>query len=145
MEGIRMSVNTLPSPAPPRYRITCGAMLIAIAVLHQVVGIVMGLGLDPTITFTGQPPLPAMLHDGVVNSVGLDPWRQAITWFLLWGLVVGLLGFTMHQSERRGVQPTRSFALLLAALCVVGIVLMPVSGFWLGLVPAALAYHRAGR
>ena len=140
-----MSEIALHSPTPPRYRITCGAILMAIAVLHQVVGIVMGLGLDPNIPFTGQPPLAAMFHDGVVNSVGLDPWRQAITWFLLWGLVFGLLGFTTHQAERRGVRPTRSFALLLAALCIVGIVLMPVSGFWMGLVPAALAYHRAER
>jgi hypothetical protein len=126
-----------------QHRITCGAILMAIAMVHQVVGVAIGFGLDPNVAFVGQPPLSAMLHDGIVGSVGLDPWRLAIAWFLLWGFVLGLLGLSVHQAERRGCPPTRKFAVLLGALCVVGIVLMPVSGFWLGLVPAVIAFRRA--
>jgi Family of unknown function (DUF6463) len=127
----------------PRPRITVGAMLVGIALIHTVFGVAIGSGLDPSVAFEGEPALTAMLADGVVDSVGGDPWRAAITWFLLWGLVLGLLGLEAHQSERAGVPPSRSFALGLAALCVLGVVLMPASGFWLGFVPALFAYRRA--
>ena len=129
---------------PPRPRFTVGALLIAIAGLHQLVGLAIGLGLDPNAKFPGAPPLVAMVRDGLVASVGItDPWRVAITWFLLWGFVFALVGLVAHQTERAGVPLSRTFALSLAALCALGVALMPVSGFWLGFGPAYLALRRA--
>ena len=45
----------------------------------------------------------------------------------------------------RGIALPRSFAVGLFALSVTGIVLLPVSGFWLALVPAWLVWRRAER
>jgi hypothetical protein len=124
-------------------RFTVGMMLGAIAVVHEIVGVTIGLGLDPNAQFAGPPPLVAMVADGFAASVGTDPWRLAITWFLLWGLVLALVGVVAHQSERGGLKLSRSFAVALSMLCVVGVVLMPASGFWLGFGPAWVAWRRA--
>jgi Family of unknown function (DUF6463) len=133
------------TPHIERHRLTVGAMLMAISVLHQLVGVGIGLGIDPNVKFVGRSPLAAMAKDGGFASVGMDPWRLAITWFLLWGFALMLIGYTTHQSEVRGVAPTRGFGLGLGALCVLGIFLMPASGFWLGLVPVYFTFRRSPR
>lgn len=127
--------------APPT--LTVGAVLVGIAAIHQIVGVAIGLGLDPNMPFVGTPPLQAIARAGVVASVGNDAERGAITWFLLWGFLLASLGVVLHQSERAGQRPTRTFALLFAAMCTLGVVLMPASGFWLGIAPVLLALRRS--
>jgi len=124
-------------------RITVGQVLLAIAAVHSLVGMLGGLGLHPNIRFGGAPPLTAMWREGVVASVGADPWRVSVTWFLLWGVAFGLVGLLAHQIERTGLLLSRSFGAALGALCLVGVLLMPESGFWLGIVPVALIFRRA--
>ncbi len=127
-----------------RPRFGVGAMLIAIAALHQVVGIAIGVGLDPSVKFPESPPLIAMSREGLLASVGTtDPWRAAITWFLLFGFVLALVGRLAQQNERAGVPLSREFALWVGALCLLGVALMPASGFWLGFGPAYVALRRA--
>jgi hypothetical protein len=118
-------------------------MLLAIALLHQLVGLVIGFGFDPSVGGPGPAPLVAMAGDGWIGSVGADPWRAAITWFLLWGFLLALVGLLAHQTERAGGRLPASFGAAFGALCVVGIVLMPMSGFWLGFGPAWIAIRRA--
>jgi len=124
-------------------KVTVGAMLIGIAIVHTFVGVLIGLGFDPSIPSTGAPAFGAMLADGVIDSVGADPVRGAVTWFLLWGFVLALVGLVSHQSERAGLAPSRSFAWSFGAMCVLGVVLMPASGFWLGFGPTLIAFRRA--
>ena len=125
--------------------ITVGQVVLGIATLHTVVGLAIGLGLDPSVHFEGGPPLTAMWNDGILASVGEDPWRVGLTWFLLWGFVLALVGLLAHQMERAGLVLTRSFAAGFGALCVLGVVLMPASGFWLGIVPVGLVLRRSAR
>ncbi|MET0283761.1 MAG: DUF6463 family protein [Polyangiales bacterium] len=117
----------------PRY--TVGGMLVGIAALHLAVAVLGGLGFDPTLPVS-EPPFPAMLRDGLIASVGVDPWRLAITWYTLCGLVLMQLGLLSRQSELAGVPPARWFARSLLALSVLGSLLMPASGCWLLFVPA---------
>ena len=126
-------------------RVTVGHVILAIAALHTVVGLLIGLGLDPSVQFEGGPPLTAMWNEGILGSVGEDPWRVGVTWFLLWGFVLALVGLLAHQMERGGLVLTRSFAAGFGALCVLGVVLMPASGFWLGMVPVGLVLRRSAR
>ena len=135
-----MVKNASPSP-----RITVGLMLVVIAAIHQVVGVLVGIGLDPSVSFPGAPPFVSIVEGGVWNTVGSDPWRASIVWFLLWGFVLALVGLLAHQTERAGLALSRTFAVSLTALCVLGVVLMPASGFWLGFAPAWIAYRRAAR
>lgn len=137
------SIIASQSDSGTKPRITVGQIVLAIAAIHTAVGLYIGVGLDPNVDFGGIPPLTAMWNDGVVASVGNDPWRTGLTWFLLWGFVLALVGLLAHQVERAGLALTRSFAAAFGALCILGVVLMPASGFWLGIVPVGVILRRA--
>ncbi|MFK7931642.1 MAG: DUF6463 family protein [Myxococcota bacterium] len=115
--------------------IRVGHLLIAIGVIHTAFGPVVGA-----------PYLMEILQDGVFNTVPDDaPWRMAIVWFELFGVVVALMGAAWAWAERHvGALPI-GMAMGLAALGVIGVVLMPISGFWLILGVAGLAGWRARR
>jgi hypothetical protein len=122
--------------------VTVGAMLLGIAALHQVVGLAIGLGLDPKVKFNGPPPLRAMWADGVFASVGLDLGRIGISWFLLFGFALALVGLLAHQVERHGIALPLGFFTGLGGLCAIGVFLMPASGFWLALLPLLVGLRR---
>jgi hypothetical protein len=127
-----------------RSKITIGAMILAIAALHQLVGIAAGLGwIAPSAGVAPRAPLVAIASDGVVDAVEPHFDRAAIVWFLLFGVALALVGLVVREAEFEGRSPSRTFAICVAAMCAIGVVLMPVSGFWLGLIPAFFAWRRA--
>ncbi|MCU6434266.1 DUF6463 family protein [Undibacterium sp. Jales W-56] len=78
-----------------------------------------------------------VVQRGVFNSVGNDPLIAAAIWFLLFGAVLALLGMAIHTLEQAGNFPSaRSIGLGTLMLTILGVVLMPVSGFWLAFPPA---------
>lgn len=126
-----------------RSKVSAGAMLVAIGLLHQLVGVLFGLGvLSP---FEGAPfaaPLLDILRDGVVGAVEPHAPRMILFWFLMTGFCMILAGWLAHVLERARALPG-SFAVALGAFSLTGAVLIPVSGFWLGLIPAVVAWRRA--
>ncbi|HLO94187.1 MAG TPA: DUF6463 family protein, partial [Burkholderiaceae bacterium] len=83
------------------------------------------------------PVLRGMLAQGWFDSVGADPLRGAVSWFLLFGLPLALLALCIGPLRRAG--ETRRLRLLgwgLLGLTALGASLMPASGFWLALPPA---------
>lgn len=71
---------------------------------------------------------------GVVDSVGRDPLRGAVAWFFLFGVLLALLGLAVDELERQTPawhSPTLAVGLLV--LVLIGVTLMPASGFWLAL------------
>jgi len=72
------------------------------------------------------------LYDkGIFDSVD-TPQIAAAVWFFLFGQVLFLVGLIMSKLEKsnRGLLP-KSIAYNLLALTILGILLMPASGFWL--------------
>lgn len=134
-------------PTPPTSpTITVGGLLVAIAVVHQLVGVTIGAGLVPgPFASPADAPLTRMWRAGVLDSVGEDPWNGLVTWFLLWGFLLALLGAVLHSLERTGARLPTSFAWGMLATCILGVTLMPASGFWLGAAPIALAFTRSRR
>lgn len=57
-------------------------------------------------------------------------------WSMFFGLALAILAVLIIQLERRQLQVPPLVGLLLMALCLVGGVLVPVSGFWFGVFPA---------
>lgn len=115
-------------------RVTAGAMVVGIGVLHNVVGLLVGW-----------PHLEAILGDGYVAAVPDDaPWRMAIFWFLWFGWMLMILGASWHWAERRGLVLPRWLGALFVGMGVAGGVAMPASGFWLVLPVGWLVWHRAG-
>ena len=115
-------------------------MVMAIGVLHQLVGFAVGLGLVAAPDGTYAAPLLDLLRAGLVGQAEADLLRMAMVWFLLFGFLLIFTGAAL-----RTARPTRGLAVGLASLCGLGVLLMPASGFWLGFVPAAQLWRRAVR
>jgi hypothetical protein len=73
---------------------------------------------------------------GVFDTVGADPMAGAAVWFILFGAATWLLGVAVSALETGGRRVPASLGWGLLALAGAGILLMPVSGFWLVLPPA---------
>lgn len=123
-------------------RFTPGLSTIAIGVLHQIFGVSAGLGL-----LSSKPSSPRPLADlwrsGVIGQAEADPLRMAVVWFLLFGFLLIFSGMVLHRLELSGGKFSRELALGLGGLCAIGVLLMPVSGFWLGFIPAVQIWRRA--
>ena len=119
----------------------CGPLLMATGGLHLLVGLFFYAG-----------PLAAIARDGFYNAVtpnlvvpAFD--RDAAFWFMLFGVMLLILGALMRWVQGRlGTLPA-FLGWSLLALGAVGVVLMPLSGFWLVLPQAVLvlAVARRGR
>jgi hypothetical protein len=128
--------------------LTSGRLLVATGVLHNAVGVAAGSGALPQ---AGLPPrnlFKDIWRDGAIAAIEPDPARMALFWFLMFGCVLMAWGAQIHSAERaRAPLPTWSgFSLL--GLGLIGVALVPVSGFWLVLPQALwmlLKSHRATR
>ncbi|MCL4772111.1 MAG: hypothetical protein KJZ76_17495 [Burkholderiaceae bacterium] len=102
--------------------------MVAVAAVHTVFAAIVFL-----------PQWQDIVQRGVFDSVGSDPMRGAVAWFGLFGAALALLGWAIALLER---SPTHASAALrplgmgVLALTLLGIALMPASGFWLALPPA---------
>ena len=121
-------MNTHQTTSP---RIWKGPSLLAISALHTAIALLLF-----------RPVLYEMLERGIFNTVGDDPMRGAVVWFVFFGAVLALFGLAVTMLERNAPQVSqRSLGAGLLALAVLGVALMPVSGFWLAF-PIAVAMLR---
>lgn len=104
-----------------------GRMLMATALLHTVVGLIFL-----------RHPLGAIVKAGIFSSVTSYPERETAFWFILFGLVLLILGQLIHWVQMRYDTLPASLGWSLLALGVSGVILMPDSGFWLVLPQAYL-------
>lgn len=109
-----------------------GRWLIGVSVLHTGFALVVY-----------QPVLTRITRHGVFNSVGQDPTIGAVAWFVLFGLALFIAGLALSALERHGPGAVpRSLGWSLLALVLLGLLLMPASGFWLALPPALALLRR---
>jgi hypothetical protein len=107
-----------------------GRALMGIAAVHLAFGLVV---------FWAK--LAEIAARGVFNSVGTDPEIGAVVWFVLFSAPFYLLGLLVDEMEKRGQQLPKTLGWGLLAMAVLGVVLMPDSGFWLVL-PVGFALLR---
>lgn len=117
---------------------TSGAWTVALAGVHLA-----------GTTFLYGDSVRSILDGGVVGAVDADPAlttvRGAAFWYVTAGLILGLLGLMVLGQERRVGSPPAGFATLMAVTGVWGLVLSPISGFWLFLPIAVLAGRNRSR
>ena len=107
-----------------------GKLLIAVGLLHTVYGAWMGYSLFSRI---GAAAFSTEAGRQVVTALG----RQLVFWFLISGFFMLLLGHFCMWFERVHSRPVPQLVgLELLMLSVIGIVVMPASGFWLVLAVA---------
>ncbi|QTN27833.1 hypothetical protein HZ993_21660 [Rhodoferax sp. AJA081-3] len=113
----------------PRHWI--GHWLMLVSAIHTVFGLVVF-----------RADLSAMASQGFFNTVGDDPRRAAVAFFMLFGFLLAVLALATTALERHGQQAQlRHVGWSLLLLCAVAVLLMPASGFWLA-VPALWALLR---
>lgn len=123
-------MTTLSTPSTPTPFRTAwkGLWLVAVAAVHTVFAAIVFY-----------PQWQEIARRGVFDSVGTDPMLGAVAWFVLFGGVLALLGWVIALVERNAALapvPLRALGVGVLGLTLVGIVLMPASGFWLALPPA---------
>lgn len=98
-----------------------GHWLMLVAAIHTVYGLVV---------FSAD--LSAMANQGFFNTVGEDSRRAAVAFFMLFGFLLAALALATTALERSGQHALlRRVGWSLLLLCVIAVVLMPASGFWL--------------
>jgi hypothetical protein len=90
-------------------------------------------------------PLAEMAREGFVNTIRYGQFdRAAAFWFLLFSPICVLLGrMVAHATDRGDRWLLTVVAWNVLAMGVVGAVIMPLSGFWILLVIAPLAFRLA--
>lgn len=102
--------------------------------------LLMGIGALHVLLFLwwGAPELKAVADDGFFDAIDPDRDRQMIFWSLSFGVMGFFLGQLISWVEAQGRQAPGWVGWELLTLAVIGAALMPVSGWWLVMVPAVL-------
>jgi hypothetical protein len=123
-----------PRDRRPRRRALVGPALLVIAVIHILT----------TPLFYGDS-VASIIDAGVLGAVDADPalvdLRSASFWYLVAGIGLAFVGADVTWIERRWGQAPPHVGWLLLVLGCVGVVLMPVSPFWLFFGVAAMVAH----
>jgi hypothetical protein len=109
-----------------------GKTIFAIVLIHTIVGFVMF-----------RDVISHLAAERFINTVGIQPDRNAAFWFFIGGFSLLIFGGLIDWIERRELElpPFLSWAFLLVT--IVGLVMVPASGFWLMLIPIVGMYGRA--
>ena len=109
-----------------------GQLLMGTGVLHTLLGV---LGFRRT--------LVEIHRARYLDTIGRDPQRNAALWCLTTGALLFALGQLARSTQERTGDVPRSLGWSLLAISVPGVVLLPVSGFWLVLGQALLVLFGA--
>jgi uncharacterized membrane protein len=81
--------------------------------------------------------LASIARRGVFDTVGTDPMTGAVVWFVLFGLILFICGLAIAELEKSSADRLpKSIGWSLLAMAIIGVILMPASGFWLVFPPA---------
>ena len=104
-----------------------GRLLMGIAVIHFVVGLRVGRG-----------ALARIAQDGFFAALGAHLDRNLLFWFLFASPMLWIIGQLVVWADAHGLRPPAWLGWQVLTVSLVGLALMPRSGFWLVLVPAVL-------
>ncbi|MEL6150817.1 MAG: DUF6463 family protein [Chloroflexota bacterium] len=111
-----------------------GSILVGVSFIHQIVGIYFYFDI-----------LEEIGQAGIINSIVPYEWdRDAAFWFFISGVFILLTGLAAQwMLDRTGTLPV-FMGLTLLILSIVGVVMMPGSGFWIVL-PIAVVMIQIAR
>lgn len=104
-----------------------GLFLIITGMLHTIIAFILHWKTYLTI-----------INDGLINAIGREYDRAFAFWFLVCGVLIILLGQTLHYYQKREKKPAPLFlGYSMLIFAVIGCIINPISGFWL-FIPQAL-------
>jgi hypothetical protein len=102
-----------------------GKWLFAVGVIHLSFGVIFM-----------HETLAVLWSERLWNTVNGQPPREAVFWFLCTGIMLLIVGVLVNQAERQRPAIPRFVTWMFAALTLIGVVVMPISGIWLMIPPA---------
>ena len=113
-----------------------GKTLIGIGVVHSIGGLLFF-----------RPTLSILLNEGLFNTitVGGDLAREAAFWFLFGGFTLMIIGGLVNRLEYLGEHLPAFLGWSFAVLTILGVIIMPASGFWLLVLPTIAMIRRSSR
>lgn len=102
-----------------------GKSILLIAAIHTIFGFIVF-----------RPIIADLFTNGVFNTVNGQLDRESVFWFIMSGLSWFLLGGLVNHFEKFGLDLPGFFGWGLLVMTLLGIVVMPISGFWLLFVPS---------
>jgi hypothetical protein len=123
--------------------LTPGKTMLATGVLHELVGLLVGLGIVSPSGGLGRNLVLEIARDGFVGAVEVDAQRQAFFWYFFFGLLLMSLGWLMDHLETPERPLPAALGWQLIALALAGGLLIPASGFWLALPQGVWVLWRA--
>ena len=98
--------------------------------------------MDDYVDYCNRERFSLKLDAGLIGAWNTPPSRGLIFWFLVAGFALIAIGLLAAQLERSGVAIPWSFIVFFGLLTLIGVVLMPASGFWLLLFPVTVCLIR---
>ena len=135
-----MSEQMQPSTASKDRRVgRVGLVVLAIGVIHNLLGLLVGVGFGGGLSGAESvTPLLDIIAGGVIGAVEPDLMRTTWFWFVFFGWLLMIIGGMARHLEKRGQALPSWLGYQLVALAVTGGLMIPLSGFWSALLPAAM-------
>ena len=111
-----------------------GRWLMVVAILHTAFGLVV---------FRAQ--WIQLLEAGFFDGVAGDVARGKAVWFVLFGIALLVFGLVVDALEKVGAPMPAAAGSGMLGLALLGVLLMPGSGFWLVFPPAVAGLVKARR
>ncbi len=110
-----------------------GYWIMLVALLHTIASFLFFM-----------PAYQEIWQRGIVNAIGRNLMPALGVWFFMFGVVLALLGLCVRSLEQhQAYESARTLAVGLFLMSLLGVILMPDSGFWL-MFPATIALYRLG-
>ena len=84
-----------------------------------------------------------LFQNGFFNSIS-SPRIALAVWFLLFGQLLFIFGQTLYQLEKHSKKVSTPILYHLALMTLIGVCIMPASGFWF-MLPPIIAFFRDNR
>ena len=103
-----------------------GISIIIIGILHVCLGFVKY-----------QTSFMNIFSQSVFNSIKTHEEKLAF-WFTFCGIIFMLLGYLIYLLEKHQIKIPKRFSWSFLASTILGVIILPVSGFWILLIPSIL-------
>lgn len=101
-----------------------GISILIIGILHMCLG---------SIKYASH--FKEMIIKGIFNTANTNEQKLAF-WFTFCGIIFILLGYLVMQLEKNNLQIPSTFSWSLLTCSITGIIILPISGFWILLIPS---------